>query len=277
MKTICAVIIAMSTATAFAQTESPSVSVKVDSLGKVNTINSDSDISGDLFTSPTMSASPLPFTFYSSSLYNNLHNDSIFQIPSLSFIPGMSNLYSWRNGSIIATGAQADMPGLMRIDNGAIGVFQSYGNISLYLGAEANKYGYFQGLHTQYGISGNLTYYLSPHFSVSAYGTYYLGGAPTLNGGLPMSPAMLGYYQRSNFGGHINYRINDRYGILVGGQAVQQTLTNKYQFEPIVTPYFKIGNVEIGLPVGQILNGIIREQADRKRSVNYNQRPRLGR
>ena len=86
-----------------------------------------------------------------------------------------------------------------------------------------------------------------------------------------MSPAMLGYYQRSAFGGYINYRINERTGILVGGQAVQQTGTNKYQFEPIVTPYYKVGKVVIGLPVGQILNGIIREQNNKMRNTKHNQ------
>lgn len=69
----------------------------------------------------------------------------------------------WSNGSITASGAEMDMPGLMHIDNGTIGVFQNYENISLYLGVEANKYGLYQGLHTQYSLTGNLSYYLSPH------------------------------------------------------------------------------------------------------------------
>ncbi len=270
MKVIYAILLAMFTATAYAQTENSSFQVGGDSIRIENSIITHSNTSGDLFPLPILSAPRIPLSFTNIN-YHKSYADSTVQIPSLSFIPGQSNLYSWRNGSIIATGAQTAMPGLMHIDNGAIGIFQSYENISLYMGVEANKYGFYQGVHTQYGITGNLSYLLSPHLSFTAYGTYYFGIPPTLNGGLPMSPAMLGYYQRSTFGGYINYRINERTGILVGGQAVQQTGTNKYQLEPIVTPYLKVGKVEIGLPVGQILNGIVRDQNEKKRNIKHNQ------
>ncbi|MDE6206224.1 MAG: hypothetical protein K2M55_00260 [Muribaculaceae bacterium] len=273
MKAIYAILLAIFTAPVYAQTEISSFPLEVDSIGIENSIITDSNISGDLSPLPTLSAPRLPLSSYPNIHYRKLYKDSILQIPSLSFIPGLSNLYSWRNGSIIATGEESDMLGLMHMDNGTIGIFQSYENMSLYLGLEANKYGFYQGLHTQYGISGNLSYYLSPHLSFTAYGTYYFGVPPTLKGGLPMSPAMMEYCQRSTLGGYMNYRINDRYGILVGGQAVQQMGTNKYQFEPVVTPYFKVGKVEIGLPVGQILNGIIREQNERMRNIKRSQAP----
>ncbi len=273
MKAIFTILLAILATTASAQTEIISIPLEVDSIGIENSIISDSNIYGDLFPSPTLSAPRLPLSFYPYTHYYKPYKSATLQIPSLSFMPGQSNLYSWRNGSIMATVAEMDLPGLMHIDNGAIGISQSYENISLYLGVAANKYGFYQGLHTQYGITGNLSYYFSPHISFTAYGTYYFGVPPTLNGVLPMSPGMLGYYQRSTFGGYINYRINDRSGILVGGQAVQQTGTNRYQFEPVVTPYFKVGKVVIGLPVGQILNGIIREQTDRRRNNIRHQIP----
>ena len=270
MKVIYVILFAMFAATVYAQTEISSSRLEGDSIAIDNPNTTFSNVSADLFPLPTFSAPRIPLTFNNIN-YHEPYKDSTLYIPSLSFTPGQANLYSWGNGSIIATGAQTTMPELMQIDNGAIGIFQSYDNISLYLGAEANKYGYYQGLHTQYGITGKFTYLLSPHLSFTAFGTYYFGGPPTLNGGLPMQPAMLGYYQRSTFGGYINYRIDERYGILAGGQAVQQIGTNKYQFEPIATPYFKVGKVVIGLPVGQILNGVIREQNERKRNLKHNQ------
>ncbi len=273
MKAISTLILAMFAMTAYAQTEISSIPVEVDSIGIENAIIADSIISGDMLLSPTLSGPRLPVRFYPNTQYYKPYESATFQIPSLSFVPGQSNLYSWRNGSITATGAEMDMPGLMHIYNGGIGISQNHEKISLYLGVEANKYGFYQGLHTQYGITGNLSYYLSPHITFTAYGTYYFGAPPTMSGGLPMLPGMLGYYQRSTFGGYLNYRINDKYGVLVGGQAVQQTGTQKYQFEPVVTPYFKIGKVVIGLPVGQILNGIIREQVERRRNSKHYQVP----
>ena len=272
MKVIYAILLTMFTATAYAQTEISSFQLEGDSIRIENSIITHSNTSGDLFPLPILSAPRIPLSFTNINYHKyKSYSDSTVLIPSLSFMPGQSNLYSWRNGSITATGAQTDMPGLMHIDNGAIGIFQSYENINLYVGVEANKYGFYQGVHTQYGITGNLSYILSHHLSFTAYGTYYFGVPPTLNGGLPMSAAMLGYYQRSTLGGYINYRINERTGVLVGGQAVQQTGTHKYQLEPIVTPYFKVGKVVIGLPVGQMLNGIIREQNEKKRNIKHNQ------
>lgn len=273
MKAVSVLLAAMFATAAYAQTEITTIPVEVDSIGVEYSPVTEPVAPGGMFAIPTLSAPRFPALLYPNMQYYKPYESAAFQIPSFSVMPGQANLYSWCNGSITATGAERDMPGLMHIDNGAIGVFQNYGNISLHLGVEANKYGFYQGLHTQYGITGNISYYLSPHLSFTAYGTYYFGAPPIMNGGLPVTPGIVGYYQRSTFGGYMNYRINDRSGILVGGQAVQQTGTNKYQFEPVVTPYFKVGKVVIGLPVGQILNGIVREQADRRRSSKHHQVP----
>ena len=59
----------------------------------------------------------------------------------------------------------------------------------------------------------------------------------------------------------MSYQINETFGVDVGAQAVQQFGTNIYRVEPIVTPTVKLGKVKLGLPVGQILHGIIRSQA----------------
>lgn len=142
MKGIYAILLAMLTATAYAQTETSSVRLEGDSIAIENSISTYSNISGGLFSLPTLSAPRFPQSFTNLN-YRKSYKDLTVQIPSFSFMPGQSNLYSWRNGSIKATGAQTDMPGLMHIDNGAIGIFQSYESINLYLGVEANKYGFY--------------------------------------------------------------------------------------------------------------------------------------
>lgn len=183
-------------------------------------------------------------------------------IPELSFSPGQATLYSWRTGEVIATGGMAVYPGLMQIDSGSIGLYQREGNFTFYAGGMANKYGYFRGLHTQYGLNGSISYSFSPKVSFTAFGTYYFGKPPIFAGNLPMPPAMVGYYGVSRFGGYVNYNVGERFGVMVGVQTVQQIGTHRYEPEPIVTPYFKIGSgskkIMIGLPVGQILYHIIR-------------------
>ena len=173
-------------------------------------------------------------------------------------LPGMAVIPLWRNSQFIATGDIQVMPGLMQIHSGTIGINQNIGNLSLYMGAVANKYGYFNGLHSQYGVSGNLQYHISPRLSFTAFGTYYFGRP----NGFPLLPAMIGYYRTSTFGGYMSYQFNETFGVDVGAQTVQQFGTNRYRVEPIVTPTVKVGKVKIGLPVGQILHGIIRSQAE---------------
>lgn len=86
---------------------------------------------------------------------------------------------------------------------------------------------------------------------------------PTMPDGSPMPPSMIGYYDVSRFGGYMNYKASERFGIQVGGQAVERMgERNRYEIEPIATPYVNVGKgkkkIGIGLPVGQILNGLLR-------------------
>ncbi|MDE5997067.1 MAG: hypothetical protein K2G77_02530 [Muribaculaceae bacterium] len=175
-------------------------------------------------------------------------------------LPGMAVIPLWNNARFTATGDIQVMPGLMQIHSGSIGIYQNIGNFSLYLGAVANKYGYFNGLHTQYGVSGNIHYQFSPKLSFTGFGTYYFGKPQ----GYPLLPSMIGYYRNSNFGGYLSYQFNETFGVDVGAQTVQQFGTNLFRVEPIVTPTVKVGKVKIGLPVGQILHGIIRSQAEQR-------------
>ena len=197
---------------------------------------------------------------------NPFYNHSVsaplkLNIPDFSFVPGHASIFRWMNGEFITSGGTTVYPGLMQIDCGVLGLFHRFGNFDLYVGGRVNKYGYFRGVHTQYGVDGSVTYNLSPTTSFTAFGSYYFGRPPMIGGGLPMPPAMVGYYDTSKFGGYVNQPLGERFGVLVGGQTVQQVYTWEYRPEPIVTPYVKVGTgkkkVAIGLPVGQILHGIL--------------------
>lgn len=182
-------------------------------------------------------------------------------VPALNFRPGEPSLFRWGTGEITVAGGSAAYPGLMQIDSGSVGINQSFGNFGVYLGGNANKYGWFRGLDTQYGINGSLRYKFSPRFYATVYGEYYFGSSPVMANGMPMPPSMLGYYGYNNFGGYFDYDINEHFGIQFGGQMVRPTYEKRYEFEPIATPYFKIGKkkVRVGIPVGQILYHLIRK------------------
>ncbi|MBD5226154.1 MAG: hypothetical protein HDS68_09405 [Bacteroidales bacterium] len=203
--------------------------------------------------------------FRMSPLFASEKDSSALALPDVASSPGQVTPYSWKGGTIFVTGGTARYPGLMNIDSGAIGVYQRFGDFSLSASGIVNNYGYFRGVHTQYGINGNVSYYFSPNLSATVFVTYYFGTPPVMGGGLPMPPAMAGYYGTSSFGGYIDYRVNDKFGVQVGGQTVQQIGTNHYRMEPIVTPYVKVGKIGIGLPVGQIVNGLIRSNIENRR------------
>ena len=241
-----------------------------DSVGIVTGLEADS---AKLMTAPSVFSKGDTIPAYYSMAYryeslpepmfsHSMSQPFELKVPELSFAPGQGTVYSWPSGEVVATIGTTVYPGLMRIESGSLGINQQVGNFTLYGGGIANKYGYFQGLHTQYGVNGSISYQFNPKVSVTAFGTYYFGNPPVLGPGLPMLPAMIGYYGVSKFGGYVDYDAGERVGVMVGGQAVQQVGTQKYEAEPIVTPYIKLGNgkrkFSIGLPVGQILHGLMR-------------------
>lgn len=180
--------------------------------------------------------------------------------------PGTAYIPLWRNGGFSASGSISVMPGLMQIERGSFGFSQGIGKISLYMGAVANKYGYYNGLYTQYGVNGSLKYQFNPKLSFNVVGTYYFGQPPMMANGMPMPPSMIGYFGASTFGGYFSYQFNETFGLDVGAQTVRQFGTNRYYLEPIVTPTIKVGKVKFGIPAGQILYDIIRSHVEEHRN-----------
>lgn len=179
---------------------------------------------------------------------------SDLNLSNLRFITGEANLLKWTGGEIAANGYMRVYPGLMQINSGSIGINQSFGRLTLSAGAEANKYGFFNGLITQYGLTGNVAYRFSPRLSFTAFGTYYFG-----NPRMFLPPSIAGYYGRTSFGGYFDYRINDYWGVEAGARTVKRLGTNRYESEPIVNPYYKINKkVKIELPIAEILYHILK-------------------
>lgn len=175
------------------------------------------------------------------------------------------NPLHWGDFNVTGLLEQSYYPGLMDVSSGSLGLQYSHGRFSAYAGGVVNKYGFYRGLYTQKGITANLTYMFAPRWSATLFGTYYRGNGLRMANGMPMSPAMLGFYNVSRFGGYVDYRISEHFGVQAGAQMVQQIgPRTQYEFQPIVTPYFKVGKIAIGLPVGQIMHGIIKDQMERR-------------
>lgn len=204
---------------------------------------------------------PSANVFYSPSFLYLPRNVVTFSACRQAFaFPGM--IYGNDNMLISGDVDVAVYPGMMNKATGALGASIRNGNVRFYAGGIINKYSFYGGLIRQLGVQGSLTYQISAPLSFTAFASYYGRNAmPVMPCGSPMPPSMLGYYDVSRFGGYVNYKVSEHFGILVGGQAVERHgPRNYYEVEPIATPYVNIGRgkkkVGIGLPVGQIIYGL---------------------
>ncbi len=201
-------------------------------------------------------------TFAASVMLPSLSNSGTIGYSSYMMVPREYSPHSWDGGGLFGTAAYYNFPGLMRYDSANLGVYQTFGDFTIYAGGVANRYGnYWGGVHTRFGVEASMAYQIAPWLSANAFGTYYFGQPPSMPNGMPMSPAMAGFYGRSNFGAAMDFKINEHWGVEAGAQMVQQIGTNRYEAEPIATPYYKINkNVKIRLPVGQILYHVLRKR-----------------
>ncbi|MDE6542232.1 MAG: hypothetical protein K2L74_09485 [Muribaculaceae bacterium] len=191
--------------------------------------------------------------------------------PGLSFAPEPvypGAIYRGDNMELTAYVGTEVYPGLMNKATGRAGV--SFGNerLSFYAGGIVNQYSFHGGMIRQLGLSGRISFRASSPLSFTAFADYYAdNSARAMPGGGMLPPSMLGFYDVSRFGGYADYRISERFGVQVGAQAVERIgPRNRYEFEPIATPYVMVGSkkkVAVGLPVGQILYGILRGNARR--------------
>ncbi len=176
---------------------------------------------------------------------------------TVTLTPGGAGIVAWQGGSFSASGVRMSMPGMMGVESGSLNFSQSFGRLSLSASASATKYGYYRGLQTGYGISGSVSYRISDRWSVTAFGSY----CTSLH---PATMAMAEYMDVPNFGGYVSYDINEHWGVDMGARATRSLVTNRWEAQPIVRPYYKInGKAAIGVDVGGILYNIVSDYVNR--------------
>ncbi len=193
-------------------------------------------------------------------------NTPAFMYSEAAFTPGSAVIAGWQGGAFTASGQIDNMPGLMGFASGQLGIGQEFGALTLYVGGVANKYGYFGGLHTQYGLDANASYRLSPQWSINARGCYYPGNSlPTMTGGMIAPMSIMGYFQTTQLRLTADYQFSDWLGVETGAKVERLYGTDRYEASPVVTPYFSFGSgnrkVRVGIPVGEIVYKILRKNA----------------
>ncbi|MCM1484464.1 MAG: hypothetical protein NC043_09015 [Muribaculaceae bacterium] len=177
---------------------------------------------------------------------------------------GVAPLALWSSGGVIATGERVSMPGLMGVESGSIMATQTLGRLTVSAGAVAEKYGYFRGLQTVYGLQGVAMWRFNDRLSLTLFGSWYTSANFT-------GPAMMPYMSTSNFGGYLSWDFAEHFGVDAGAQTQYNNYTGRWETRPIVRPYYKFSNdAKIGIDFG----GLIYDAVDSHR--NHRANPTVG-
>ncbi|MGM9699512.1 MAG: hypothetical protein ACI3Y0_12865 [Prevotella sp.] len=176
-------------------------------------------------------------------------NPQAYTLPQLTLnVPSTT----WKGGILTATGAMLGNPGLLDIASGGLMASQRFGNLHLSVQAEANKYNFMWqgGVHTQYGVSGLLTYDFNRSLSLTAFGAFY---DHTIHTG----PALIPYVNSNVYGGYATIMFTDNFGADIGVKRYINPMTGRWNTDPIVSPFLKRGKQKWNIDLGGLLRDAI--------------------
>ncbi len=169
---------------------------------------------------------------------------------------------AWTHGGLTGFTSSQSMPGMMAIESGRLSVHQNIGDFTFSLYGEADKYGFYHGLQTSLGVGASMSYDINDRFGITMFGSYY---TPVR----AMHPAMAGYVNIPTFGGFVDYRISNRWGVQVGAKSYRSMMTQRWETQPIVMPYFRLSkNKSIGVDLGGILYQVMRTTGGKRHIGN---------
>ena len=172
-------------------------------------------------------------------------------------IAGIAPIATWESGAFYAAGSRAAMPGLMGIESGSLNISQQIGNVTFTGSLNADKYGYYRGLNTTYGVSGNMVWRINDTFSLTVFGSHSFNS-------MYINPQTLPYMRASGYGGYLGINLHEHWGVNVGARRVYNSGTGRWETIPIMEPYYRLNKRDvIGVDLGGILYEVIRANHDK--------------
>lgn len=172
------------------------------------------------------------------------------------------HIHSWDTGTLSGFGSLTTLPGLMSTQSVGISALQQFGRLTLSGSITADRHQLFRGAHDRFGIHGAATWDFSEHVSLTVFGSYLTGGNP-----LFYSPAVLPFVGSSSYGGYFTLK-GERFGISLGAERVYDARKREWETVPIVTPYVQIKKFKLELPVGWLIQELLRDAFVDDRMVN---------
>ena len=100
-------------------------------------------------------------------------------------------------------------------------------------GLYASKYNIYNNFRSDAGVNGNIKFVLSDRISMNLFGQYSAKGIN--NAVIPLVSAL---YPQSYYGGSFEFKVNDKWGLMVGADREFDVFSRKWITKPFVMPLF---------------------------------------
>jgi len=238
MKKVQLIVLAFYATTCFAQTSKDSIGGNM-TFGRGGFLG-DNQLYNNRFQTPSLLKMNEFFRMeqFNQSLQTptfNLSSLSFKDIPPINLTDNLHNQYTVNDWSWINTS---------RTTNnyyGLGGVYMVNANYSVKLGNSgvitggvfASKYNIYNNFGNSTGLNGNLKIRLTDRISINTFGQYSLSGAKN---GIP--PYLSTMYPNSFYGGSIEFKVTDKWGIITGAQQEFDVFSRKWVTRPFIMPVF---------------------------------------
>ncbi len=240
MKRFQLALFVFSVSISFAQTQSDTISTKT-----IPTRHISSDFNQTIFDK---SLQRIPLTLDMNSFYKQKLAETALRTPTITIAsfynpltPALNiennlyNQYRVSNLSWISTSRTSNtysgLGGAYTINanyNVKVGSFAI-----LSAGMYASKYNIYNNFQNDMGFNGNIKFVLSDRISINASGQYSTQG--NKNG---ISPFLSTMYPSTNYGGSFEFKVTDKWGLIMGAEQEFDVFTRKWVTTPYILPIF---------------------------------------
>ena len=110
-------------------------------------------------------------------------------------------------------------------------------------GVTGSKYHFDRSAWNDYGVFGNASFRLNDHFSLNAFGQYYVNQRFH-------SVAAMPFLGSSSYGGTLGWRASDNFSLDVGARRIYDPYTGRWRTLPVVQPTINLFGAPISIDAG---------------------------
>lgn len=138
------------------------------------------------------------------------------------------------NSSITTSHVQSNYIGLGGLNMITANYNFNIGDIGIFSpGIYAAKYNIYNNFLNDAGVNANLKILLSDRISVNLFGQY-----SNRESKISISPFISPLYPHSNYGGSVEFKVNDNWGLMMGAENEYDIFLRKWVTRPFIMPLF---------------------------------------